>query len=161
MDASQQFCTFFLEKKLFGVPVPQVQEVIRFQEMTPVPLAPSVVEGMINLRGQIVVAIDLRRRLGLPERPAGELAMNVVVRTAEGAVSLLVDEIGDVIEVAEDCFEPPPETLQGSTRELVRGVYKLQEQLLLALDTERAVVAVEPAATGKQLAEHGLAAFKA
>ena len=72
--ASQQFCTFLLDGYLFGVPVPQVQEVIRFQPMTPVPLAPPAVKGMINLRGQIVLAIDLRRRLSLGERPRGRLA---------------------------------------------------------------------------------------
>ena len=99
MASSQQFCTFFLDGHFFGTPVPQVQEVIQYQVMTRVPLAPNVVSGMINLRGQIVSAIDLRRRLGLQDRPEGQLPMNVVVRTSEGAVSLLVDEIGDVIEV--------------------------------------------------------------
>lgn len=79
--ASQQLCTFLLDGYLFGVPVPQVQEVIRYQPMTPIPLAPGAVVGLINLRGQIVVAIDLRRRLALGNRPAGELPMNVVVRT--------------------------------------------------------------------------------
>ncbi len=139
MVSSQQFCTFFLDGHLFGTPVPQVQEVIQYQVMTRVPLAPSVVSGMINLRGQIVSAIDLRRRLGFPDRPADQLPMNVVVRTSEGAVSLLVDEIGDVIEVEEEALESPPETLQGFAREVVRGVYKLSGRLLLVLDTERAV----------------------
>ncbi len=139
MASSQQFCTFFLDGHFFGTPVPQVQEVIQYQVMTRVPLAPSVVSGMINLRGQIVSAIDLRRRLGFPDRPADQLPMNVVVRTNEGAVSLLVDEIGDVIEVGEEALESPPETLQGFAREVVRGVYKLSGRLLLVLDTERAV----------------------
>lgn len=139
MSASQQFCTFFLDGHVFGTPVPKVQEVILHQEMTRVPLAPEVVSGLINLRGQIVSAIDLRRRLGLPERPEGQLPMNVVVRTADGAVSLLVDEIGDVIEVEEETLESPPETLQGFAREVVRGVYKLSGRLLLALDIDRVV----------------------
>ena len=139
MASSQQFCTFFLNGHFFGTPVPQVQEVIQYQVMTRVPLAPRVVSGMINLRGQIVSAIDLRRRLGFPDRPADQLPMNVVVRTNEGAVSLLVDEIGDVIEVEEEALESPPETLQGFAREVVRGVYKLSGRLLLVLDTERAV----------------------
>ena len=139
MASAQQFCTFFLDGHFFGTPVPKVQEVIQYQEMTRVPLAPDVVGGMINLRGQIVSAIDLRKRLGLPDRPAGQLPMNVVVRTSEGAVSLLVDEIGDVIEVEEDMLEGPPETLQGFAREVVEGVYKLPGRLLLVLDTERAV----------------------
>jgi purine-binding chemotaxis protein CheW len=139
MSASQQFCTFFLDGHVFGTPVPKVQEVIQHQDMTKVPLAPDVVSGLINLRGQIVSAIDLRRRLGLPEREAGQLPMNVVVRTSDGAVSLLVDEIGDVIEVDEDTLEAPPETLQGFAREVVRGVYKLSGRLLLALDIDRIV----------------------
>jgi purine-binding chemotaxis protein CheW len=136
--ASQQFCTFLLDGYLFGVPVPQVQEVIRFQPMTPVPLAPGAVEGLINLRGQIVVAIDLRRRLGLGNRPAGELPMNVVVRTADSVVSLLADEIGDVIEVEESTFEAAPETLRGAVRFLILGVHKLEGRLLHLLDTDQA-----------------------
>lgn len=139
MDESRQFCTFYLDRLLFGVHVLDVQEVIRYQEMTRVPLSAATVSGLINLRGQIVTAIDLRRRLSLNERPAGRLPMNMVVRTDDGAVSLLVDEIGDVIEVTEDSFERPPETMQGAARDLVRGVYKLKDELLLILDTERAV----------------------
>ncbi len=147
MSSSQQFCTFFLDGHCFGTPVPQVQEVIQYQVMTRVPLAPSVVSGMINLRGQIVPAIDLRRRLELPDRPPEKLPMNVVVRTDEGAVSLLVDEIGDVIEVDEDTLEGPPETLQGIARQVVLGVYKLPGRLLLILDTERAVDGAETGRT--------------
>ncbi|MBI3646377.1 MAG: chemotaxis protein CheW [Acidobacteriales bacterium] len=141
----QQFCTFFLRDQFFGVPVQQVQEVIRYQEMTRVPLMPQVIRGLINLRGQIVMALDLRRRFGMEDRPEYQLPMNVVVRTDDGAVSFLVDEIGDVLEVEEGCFEPPPETLKGEARELVRGVYKLQERLLLVLDTERTVSGGEAA----------------
>ena len=84
-----------------------------------------MIRGLINLRGQIVVAIDLRRRLNAPERPEDQLPMNVVVRTPDGALSLLVDEIGDVLEVAGRNLRAPPETLQGIARELVLGVHKL------------------------------------
>ena len=91
MSVEQQFCTFCVDGLFFGVEVLKVQEVIRYQAMTPVPLAPAVVNGLINLRGQIVTAIDLRRALGLSDRPAGSLPMNVVVRTDDGVVSLLVD----------------------------------------------------------------------
>ncbi|MGP0019988.1 MAG: chemotaxis protein CheW [Candidatus Sulfotelmatobacter sp.] len=136
--ASQHFCTFLLDGCLFGVLVPQVQEVIRFHDMTPVPLAPAAVEGLINLRGEIVLAIDLRRRLGLPRRTEGTPPINVVMCTGEGAVSLLVDEIGEVIEVSESSFEAPPNTLQGAVRSLILGVYKLEGSLLHALDTVNA-----------------------
>ena len=135
----QQFCTFFLKDQFFGVPVQQVQEVIRYQEMTRVPLTPPVIRGLINLRGQIVLAIDLRRRFAMEDRPETQLPMNVVVRTEDGPVSFLVDEIGDVLEVDEESFERPPDTVEGQSRELVLGVYKLREQLMLVLDTERAV----------------------
>jgi purine-binding chemotaxis protein CheW len=139
MAEVKQYATFYLDKLLFGVEVAKVQEVIRYQEMTRVPLASPVVRGLINLRGQIVTALDLRRRLNLTDRPADRLPMNVVVRTGEEAVSLLVDEIGDVLEVEDNSFEAPPETLQGPGRELIRGAYKLQERLLLVLDTEKTV----------------------
>jgi purine-binding chemotaxis protein CheW len=140
MASNQQFCTFFLNDLFFGVEVEKVQEVIRFQETTRVPLAPSVVGGLINLRGQIVTALDLRRRLELPDRTEKEVPMNVVIRTDDGAVSLLVDEIGDVVEVEQNDFEPPPDTLSGTARELIRGAFKLKNRLLLLLDTEKAIV---------------------
>jgi purine-binding chemotaxis protein CheW len=136
---TQQFCTFFVDGQFFGVPVQQVQEVIRYQEMTRVPLVPRVIRGLINLRGQIVVAIDLRRRLNAAERPDDQLPMNVVVRTTDGVISLLVDEIGDVIEVQDDTFERPHDTLNHASRELVLGVHKLPQHLLLILDTGKVV----------------------
>ena len=136
MAANRQFCSFYLDGLFFGVEVEKVQEVIRHQEQTPVPLAPRVIGGLINLRGQIVTAIDLRRRLELSDRSDDQKAMNVVVRTDEGVVSLLVDEIGDVVEVEAQGFEPPPDTLQSSVRGMIRGAFKLKDRLLLLLDTE-------------------------
>src|SRR5258708_33952269 len=109
MTHTSQFCTFYLDKLLFGVELKGVQEVIRSLEMTKVPLAPDVVSGLINLRGQIVTAVDLRRRLELEPRPPGMLAMNVVVRSEDAAVSLLVHEIGDGVEGHESSFQPPPQ----------------------------------------------------
>ena len=107
--------------------------------MTRVPLAPPVVKGLINLRGQIVTALDMRRRLDLHERATADLPMNVVIRHDDGAVSLLVDEIGDVLEVEQEVFEPPPETLDSKSRELIRGVYKLNDRLMHVLDTDATV----------------------
>lgn len=139
MTKAQQFCTFYLDGHFFGVEVEKVREVRQHSEMTRVPLAASVVEGLLNLRGQIISAIDLRKRLELRARPAGERPKNVVVQTDDGVVSLLVDDIGDVLEVGDDSFEGPPEMLKGVARELVRGVHKLDGALLLVLDTEKAV----------------------
>jgi purine-binding chemotaxis protein CheW len=138
----RQYCTFFLNGHYFGIDVLQVQEILRHLEMTRVPLAPPVVRGLINLRGQIVTAIDLRRRLEMPDRTEDQLPVNVVVSTSDGAVSLLVDEIGDVLQVPEKAFEPPPDTLQGPARSLIHGAYKLDDRLLLILDTQRAVTLV-------------------
>lgn len=136
----KQFSTFYLDRYLFGVEVSQVQEVVRHQEMTRVPLVPAVIAGLINLRGQIVTALDLRRRLQMPARAADKLPVNVVVRCGDEAVSFLVDEIGDVLTVADETFEAPPETLQGEARELIRGAYKLSDRLLLVLDAEKTML---------------------
>jgi purine-binding chemotaxis protein CheW len=140
-----QYCTFYLEKLLFGVELTGVQEVIRSLDITQVPLAPGVVSGLINLRGQIVTAVDLRRRLELEPRGAGQPPMNVVVRTEDGAVSLLVDQIGDVVEVEESTFEAPPETLRGLVRSVILGVHKLEDRLMHVLDTQKACeITAEP-----------------
>ncbi len=139
MPERQQFSTFLVDGLFFGVEVEKVQEVLRYQEMTRVPLASPVVRGLINLRGQIVTALDLRRRLDLTERPDGQVPMNVVIRTDDGGVSLLVDEIGDVVEVDEVTFERPPDTLKSSARAVIRGVHKLNDRLMHVLDTEKVV----------------------
>lgn len=137
MAPRQQFCTFFLDGLRFGVDVQKVQEVVPYQEMTRVPLAPPTVRGLLNLRGQIVTGIDLRRRLELPDRPEGKLPINVVLRGGDSPVSFLVDEIGEVIDVSADACEPPPDTLRGRARELIQGVYPLADELLLVLDTAK------------------------
>jgi purine-binding chemotaxis protein CheW len=139
MDRDLEYCTFYVNGHYFGLDVLHVQEITRYQEMTCVPLASPVVRGLINLRGQIVTAIDLRRRLDMGDRPEDEQPINVVVHTDDGAVSLLVDEIGDVLKVSRDIFESPPETLQSPARDLIQGAYKLPDRLLLILDTERLV----------------------
>ena len=137
MNDQKQFCTFYLEDRFFGVEEERVQEVFRYQEMTQVPLAPSVVRGLINLRGQIITAIDLRRRLGMKDLPGDKKPMNVVIRTDDDVVSLLVDRIGDVLEVGDEALEPPPETLDDVARQLIHGVYKLKDALLLTIDTKK------------------------
>jgi len=143
MVEERQFCTFHLGDLFLGVPVVRVQEVLRYQPMTRVPLAPDMVSGLINLRGQIVTAIDLRSRMGLPPRPAEQDPMNVVLHSDTGAVSLLVDEIGDVLEVEETTFEEVPRTVDGMVRDLVEGVFKMEGRLLLVLDTDKTLAVGE------------------
>ncbi len=137
--ATVWLCTFKAGDRWLGIEVARVQEILRARPVTPVPLAPAVVAGLVNLRGQIVTAVDLRRRLELAEQEQERDPAQVVVHGAEGAVSLLVDEVGDVLEVAEDDFEPPPPTLTGAARELIVGAWKLPDRLLLALDVDAAV----------------------
>ncbi|MFK7768398.1 MAG: chemotaxis protein CheW [Mariniblastus sp.] len=134
-SSRESYCTFRLGSLNLGVEVSNVQEVLRYQPTTRVPLTSSVVHGLMNLRGQIVTALDLRSRLGLPKSESENPLMNVVIRSPDGPVSLLVDEIGDVVEVDQQRFEPPPETLQGAHREFIRGTMKMDDELLLLLDT--------------------------
>lgn len=135
--ASRQLCTFRVASLLVGIDARRVQEVVRPQALTRVPLAPRAVRGLMNLRGDILSAIDLRTRLGLPERGSGEPMMSVVVGTEHGAVGLIVDGTGDVLELGEQAFEPPPQTLRGGSRGLILGAYKLPDRLLLLLDVDR------------------------
>lgn len=143
-----QYATFIVDGLFFGVDVLEVQEILREQTMTPVPLAPAEVEGLINLRGQIVTALDMRRRLGLAPRSAETAAMNVVIHTGGGAVSLLVDEIGDVIETGAAVLEPPPDNLSSQTRDLIAGIFQLEERLLLLLDVDKTVQVTAAPAPG-------------
>ncbi len=138
-----RFTTFYVDGMLFGVEVMKVQEVLRSQASTRVPRAPEVVSGLINLRGQIVTSIDMRRRLNLPLRAPDAIAMNIVVRSGDEAVNLLVDEIGDVLQVEASRFERKLQNIDPVVRDLIVGVYKLDERLLLVLDTDK-TVAISP-----------------
>lgn len=143
MANENQYCTFYLDGSFFGVEVGRVQEILRHQEMTPVPLAEGHIEGLINLRGQIMTAVDLRTRVALPPRGADAQPINVVIRRGEDPVSLLVDEIGDVIRPGHELFEEAPDNTDPRFRELLRGVYKLEDRLLLVLDVDR-VLQMQP-----------------
>lgn len=136
---TRQFATFRLEDAHYGIEVACVQEVLSEQPRTVVPLAPPAVAGLINLRGQVVTALDLRARVGLPPREGDRPSMNIVVRVGDEVVALLVDSIGDVVEVEDKDFESPPDTLGGPLRDLITGAYKLPGHLLLSLDVLRAV----------------------
>ncbi len=133
---TRQYVTFRVADLLLGVSVSKVQEVIRYQEMTVVPLAHSIVEGLINLRGQIVIAIDTRRSLGLPPSSSPEPPMNIVLHAPDGAVSLLVDEIHDVARIPISTCAAVPENMPARQRAMFQCVYDLPEGLMMALDTD-------------------------
>ncbi|MEN9354026.1 MAG: hypothetical protein RL318_1351 [Fibrobacterota bacterium] len=134
-----QFCTFSLSSFLFGIQVEAVQEILPACATTPVPLCHEAIEGLINLRGQIVPAVNLRCLLDLPVASLEQVAdsLNVVLHNDDGPLALVVDEIGDVLEMDENLFEAPPSTLQGAARTWITGTYKLEGKLLLILDHER------------------------
>jgi purine-binding chemotaxis protein CheW len=138
---SIRLVTFTLDGATYGVDVDAVQEVLRGLPHTRIPLAPGALAGLINLRGQVLTAIDLREQLGRPPRTEGVEPMLVVIRVAGEPAALLVDSIGSVVDVEADQFEPPPDTLTGPSRDLILGAYKLDDRLLLALDVDQAVAA--------------------
>lgn len=149
MGQQSQYCTFWVDGLFFGVAVSGVQEVLRYQPLTAVPSAPEAIQGLINLRGQIVTALDLRCRLGLPPRPEDALPMNVIVRSRGEVVSLLVDDIGDVIDTSGLELEPVPANVPSVVQDVVRGVLALPDAILLVLDADRAAdVSVVPETTG-------------
>lgn len=144
-----QYCTFWVDGLIFGVDVADVQEVLRWHDLTPVPRAPGCVTGLINLRGQIVTAIDLRERLGLPPRAAGERPMNVVMRSRDEVVSLLVDDIGDVIDTEGQALVPIPSNVPAQVSACLRGVLPRADAILLVLDPDLAAdVAAAPVTPG-------------
>jgi purine-binding chemotaxis protein CheW len=142
--ASRQYATFEVADQLFGLDVAKVQEVLSFDQYTPVPLAPESVGGLFNLRGQVIAAVDLRVQLGLARQALQGPVMNVILRGDGEPVSLLVDKIGEVVDLDDDTFEPPPDTLHGPSRHLITGAFKLDGRLLLALDTAKAVNTSQP-----------------
>jgi purine-binding chemotaxis protein CheW len=135
---SRQYATFEVADQLFGVDVATVQEVLRFHEYTRVPLAPAAVGGLFNLRGQVIAAVDLRVQLGLPPQDLAEPVMNVIVRVDDEAVSLLVDRIGEVVELTDDSIERTPDTLGAPAREFIAAAFQFNDRLMLALDVRRA-----------------------
>lgn len=141
MDGERILCTFRVADLFLGLEIATVQEVLRGQEVTRLPLATAPVRGIINLRGRIVPALDLRRCLDLAPAPAGLEPATIVVRGPEAAVSLLVDDVGDVMTVPEATFARTPETVRASARDLLRGVFPLEDRLLLELDLGRVLQA--------------------
>lgn len=128
--------TFRVGDLLLGLPVSAVEEVVDVEQVVPVPLAPTEVSGLINLRGRIVVAVDVRESLGLPPPPEGRSRVHVVVSADGEPASLVVDEMGDVLPVPDTAREDVPETVAPALRRLVTGAYQLESALLLVLDPD-------------------------
>jgi|HubBroStandDraft_1064217.scaffolds.fasta_scaffold00449_7 purine-binding chemotaxis protein CheW len=134
---SLDYVSILVADQLFGIPVLQVQDVLGPQRITRVPLAPPEVAGSLNLRGRIVTAIDLRTRLGLPERSEGAGSMSVVVDHGGESYSLLVDNVGEVLSLSTATLERNPATLEACWREVSVGIHRLEAGLLILLDVGR------------------------
>jgi len=134
---NSEFVTVTVAKQLFGIPVLTVQDILGPQRITRIPLAPAEVAGALNLRGRIVTAIDVRSRLHLTARAAGDEGMAVVVEHDQELYSLLVDSVGDVLSLSEAKFEPNPSTLDSLWREVSLGIYRLKSELMMVLDVDR------------------------
>lgn len=140
MSDVAQICTFTLNDRLFGIAVAEVQEILLAQKLTPAPLMHPMVAGLINMRGQIISAIDLRHVLKMPPREeAASQPVNIIVRHNSELMSLMVDQVGDVIEVDAASFTAPPDTTAVETKSLFRGAFQLPDRLLLLFDTPRAM----------------------
>ncbi len=135
---TSQLCGFKIMDGQYAIPVLEVQEVVKPQKVTPVPLGPDYVDGLINLRGQIVTAINLRVMFGLPRNSEQEDDyMNIIVRWGDGLYALVVDEIMDVMDVENTTFEDTPDMIDEKIKKYIRGVFKLEDNLLTLLSLEK------------------------
>ena len=132
-----QFSTFRIAEDLFGVNALQVQEILPYQEIFPVPLAPDYLKGLLNLRGQIVTVLDLRRRLGLASLEDDTRGANLIVQFEDGALSLFVDQIDNVMELPSERLATPPGTVRGVAADYIQEVCQLEQELLIILDLKR------------------------
>lgn len=136
---SQLYATFTLGGEIFGVDALKVQEIVLFQKMTPVPHSPDYILGLINLRGQIVTALDLRYRLTGESIEISDESMNFILKTSSGVCSVIVDDVGDVLDIQADRMENAPETMSSRMKEYVTKICKMDDRLLCILDIERIV----------------------
>lgn len=138
--ASQlEYVTFRLADQWLGIPVMAVQEVLVAMRIARVPLAPDAIAGFLNLRGQIVTAVDLRTTLHLPPREAEADVMNVVVSHEGELFAFMVDEVGDVVSVASDTIEPTPATLDRRWRTACTGIVRRDRGLLLVMNVHESL----------------------
>jgi purine-binding chemotaxis protein CheW len=133
-EASHAFVTFMVAGQVLGIPVMQVQDILTPEAIARVPLGPPDVRGLINLRGRIVTVIDVRTRLGLTGEAGKSQGMCVTVENDGELYTLLVDGVGDVVSLPADAREPVPPTLDSSWTELADGVFRMGNELLVALD---------------------------
>ncbi len=131
------YVTIWLDGQLCGIPVLEVHDVLSKQVITEIPLSPEAVAGVLNLRGQIVTAIDLRKRLNLKPQEDNSGEMNIVVEYQGEPYSLIIDNVGDVLSLSDEAFEKNPVTLEACWQGVSNGIYRLDDDLLVILDIEK------------------------
>tara|TARA_R110001592_G_scaffold27763_17_gene102820 strand:+ start:6926 stop:7393 length:468 start_codon:yes stop_codon:yes gene_type:complete len=135
--SSHDYLSMHIAGHSFGIPVLQILDVLRAERITRIPLAPKEIAGSLNLRGRIVTAIDVRKRLGLPERDCNQSVMNVVVEHHNELFSLMIDTVGDVLNIPDKSIEKPPKTLDSLWLEVSVGIIQQDEGLLIIIDIAR------------------------
>ena len=149
-SSEQQYSTFYVADRLYGIDVTKVQEIVRPMPITSIPLAPDYVRGLINLRGQVATAIGLRELFGISEEAPSEF-MNVVCRIEGSLISLHVDQIADVMYVKDEHFEQTPQTIPEKVRRFMDGVYKTDGNLLSVVNIDRIMETLNQAGGAKGL----------
>lgn len=137
------YVTIWLDGQMCGIPVLEVHDVLSRQVITKIPQAPAAVAGVLNLRGQIVTAINLRKRLNLSDREEGAEEMNIVVEYQNEPYSLIIDKVGDVLSLSDEAFERNPVTLEACWQGVSTGIFRLEEDLLVILDIEKLLTLTE------------------
>jgi purine-binding chemotaxis protein CheW len=138
-----EFLTFTVNRQLFGLPLAGIDDVLAARPLTPVPLAPPEVAGSLNLRGRIITAIDVRRRLGMPAMVAGAKHMSIVTEHDGELFNLVVDQVGEVIAVGDAQYEENPVTLDAGWRRFSAGIYRLDDGLMVVLNVDPLLDIVE------------------
>jgi purine-binding chemotaxis protein CheW len=132
-----EYVTALIGGQLFGLPILRVQDVFAPERLTAVPLSPSEVAGVLNLRGRIVTLIDMRSRLGLGSREDGQQSMAIGVESRGESYGLLIDSVGEVLKLDNQSWEPNPSNLDARLASVSTGIYRLDSQLLMVLDVDR------------------------
>lgn len=145
-DDVTEYVTVTIAGQLFGLPIERVQDVFMPQGMTTVPMSSYEIAGVLNLRGRIVTAIDMRRRLNLPQREEGAQSMAVGIEYKGESFGLIIDEVGEVLRLSNDGFEQNPSNLDPRWAAVSAGVQRLDGQLMVVLDVNRVLASVEKAA---------------
>lgn len=138
-----QLVTFSLGEEEYGVPILQVQEIIKFTDITKVPRSPDFVKGVINLRGRVIAVIDLREKFGLTEKIVDKHTRIIIVESQGATLGLIVDNVNEVKKVKNAMIDPPPPIVSGISSEFIKGVARIDQRLLIIIDLDKVLSTTE------------------